>query len=242
MPTSWPAAPTPLSIEPGWAHVFRLRLNLPGETLSALRSVLDPAEQARAARYRVEGKRREYVAARGQMRSVLAAYVGCNPAGLHFDASPHGKPFLPGAGLRFNLSHTDGLALLAVTNGQEVGIDLESTHRQVEGDTLAERFFSPSEVEALRALPPEQHLTGFLNGWTRKEAYIKARGLGLALPLDSFSVTLKPGAPARLTAPDPGWVLYPLDPGPGYIAALVVEGALSGIRCWSWGAAPEPEN
>jgi 4'-phosphopantetheinyl transferase len=105
---------------------------------------------------------------------------------------------------------------------------------------MAERFFSPAEVRMLRAVPAEQQQEAFLNCWTRKEAYIKARGLGLSLDLSLFDVSLIPGAPAALLATreegqdSSDWSLYALTPGPGYIAALAVKGHPASITCWQW--------
>lgn len=228
----WPAPPCPLRLEPGWAHIFRFRLDLDAARLAALGRLLNAEEQARAARYIPEDARRSFIAARGMMRTLLGAYQGQPPESLRFTLNPQGKPAQPGSGLCFNLSHSAGLGLLAVTAGQEVGVDLESTRRPVEIENIARRFFAPQETAALLALPAAEQVRAFFTIWTRKEAYIKARGQGLSIPLDSFTVNT--GMPPRLTVPDPGWTIHYIPTGPDYAAALVVQGELQGLRLWDW--------
>ena len=236
----WPDPPESLALEPGWVHVFSFRLELAGERLEALRRSLSADEQARAARYLREPDGRHFIAARGQLREILSAYTGIPPAGLRFTYTPQGKPALAedaprlAGELRFNLSHSAGLGLLAVAAGREVGVDLEWSGREVDDAAISTRFFAPGEIATLRALPEPDRRQGFFNAWTRKEAYLKATGLGLALPLDSFSVSLVPGDPPRLDAPQGGWSLYALDPAPGYTAALAVAEPVDGVRCWRW--------
>ena len=232
---SWMPAPTPAVLEPGWAHIFRLSLDLPSTRLQALHVLLNSTEQERAARYHFDIDRQRFTAARGQLREILAAYLNRPAQSLAFDYNPQGKPSLPETGLRFNLSHTQGIGLLAVTDGQEAGIDVEGINRRVDSPGIVRRFFAPAEVDALFALPEAQRQRAFFDCWTRKEAYIKARGLGLSIPLDSFEVGLEPGIPPTLRAPDPGWYIYAIDPGPNFTAALVVEGAIQGMRYWDWG-------
>lgn len=229
----WPAPPAAPALEPGWVHVFCLRLDLPSARLAGLRGSLSPDELGRASRYRRAADGQHFIAARGQMREILAAYTGVAPASLRFSYNPHGKPALAGGEPRFNLSHSAGLGLLAVALNQEVGVDIERLDRVVDYANIAARFFAPEEAAALRALPAASQARGFYNGWTRKEAYIKARGQGLAIPLDSFTVSLAPGEPPRLDGPS-GASLYALEPGPGYAAALVVLGPVRGLRCWTW--------
>ncbi|MBN2307593.1 MAG: 4'-phosphopantetheinyl transferase superfamily protein, partial [Candidatus Hydrogenedentes bacterium] len=146
-------------------------------------------------------------------------------------------------GLRFNVSHSGALALVAATRGRAIGVDIEQVHERAAAMGIARRFFSREEVAALRALPAEARRVGFLNCWTRKEAYIKAKGQGLSLPLDKFSVTLAPGDPPALlrTQDDPAeagrWALHAIDAGPGYVAAVAVEGHGLRIEVIDWGAA-----
>ncbi len=158
---------------------------------------------------------------------------------MRFAYTTYGKPLLAdetgASGLRFNLTHSHGLALLAVTRGREIGVDVERIRDNLEGEKLAERFFSPREVAALRSLPPELRREAFFHCWTRKEAYIKAVGKGLSLPLDQFDVTLHPGEPAALLATRHDseeaqrWSMRSLAPGEGYVGALARRGAFLAV-------------
>lgn len=223
-----------LTPEPGGAHVFRLRLDLAPAQLAPLSALLDEAERARAARYLPENSRRQFTAARGQMRQVLGALLHRSPQDLRVTTGAYGKPALAGDALRFNLSHSGGLALLAVTLNQDAGVDIEAATRKVDFEKLAPRFFAPAEAAALAALPSEQQPAAFFKIWTRKEAYIKACGVGLALPLHSFTVSLDD--PPSLSVP--GWSIRALDPGPTYTGALVVAGQILSLHTWDWPAPP----
>ena len=144
MTTPWPDPPAQLQTEPGWAHVFFLDLDLPAARLDALAALLSSDETARARRFRSPRDGQTFTAAHGQMRQVLSAYLGTPPAELHFAANAYGKPSLdPPSSLAFNLSHSGSAALLAVTFGQEVGVDLERFNRPVDLANIARRFFSP---------------------------------------------------------------------------------------------------
>lgn len=237
-PSRWVPRPRKLAPEPGWAHIFRLQLDLAPGQLETLAGHLSADEHARAERFLRTVDQQRFIAARGQLRVILAAYLETHPAMLRFTYNDQGKPSLAEAeppfkaALRFNLSHSQGLGLLAVTFGQEVGVDVERLDREVDYANIARRFFAPSEVTEFFAFPPDERPRAFCTGWTRKEAYIKARGMGMAFALDGVEASLDPHAPARLSAPAPGWSLHNLDPGEGFVAALVVEGEIQGLRCW----------
>ncbi|MFB3778957.1 MAG: 4'-phosphopantetheinyl transferase superfamily protein [Bryobacteraceae bacterium] len=219
-------------------------MDLPRPEVGRLRETLSPDELDRAARLRVPQVQLRFTAGRAILRDILSRYLCCTPSAISFGYREHGKPFLlpipGGERLRFNLSHSNGLALYAVSLAAEIGIDLEQVRQDRDHEKLARRFFAPQEAEALRALPPEQRVAAFFDGWTRKEAYLKARGEGLAIPLASFEVSLDPGRPAELLSvqDDPGeterWSLLALDPGAGFAAALAVEGHPAEIRLWQW--------
>lgn len=154
-------------------------------------TLLSPDEHERAARFYYDADRARFVIARAMARTMLSRYVPLEPVRWRIRIDEYGRPELeelpPGApDLRFNVSHTDGLVACAVTVGREVGVDVENIHRRLTHD-VAERFFSPQETADLRALPREEQATAFFDYWTLKEAYIKARGLGLALPLGQFT-------------------------------------------------------
>ncbi|HMF12553.1 MAG TPA: 4'-phosphopantetheinyl transferase superfamily protein, partial [Gemmataceae bacterium] len=222
-------------------HVWRISLEIGDTILARLRETLAEDERRRADRYHFEKDRRHFLAGRGSLRAILAHYLERHPQAVRFVYTNYGKPQLTDdTSLRFNLTHSHGLALLAVTQGREIGVDLERIRDNLEGEQLAERFFSPREVAALRALSPELRREAFFHCWTRKEAYIKANGKGLSLPLDQFDVTLRPGEPAALLAtqhaPDEArrWSMRHLVPDEGYVGALVVEGHSWRLWCGDW--------
>ncbi|MDQ4075086.1 MAG: 4'-phosphopantetheinyl transferase superfamily protein [Chloroflexota bacterium] len=225
-------------------HVWRASLDLPLPRVVELRRVLATEEMERADRFIFERDRRHFTVARGILRLLLGRYLGRAPDTLQFQYSAYGKPALAGRperhNLHFNLSHSGSLVLYAVTRDREVGVDVEQSTRDVDHEQLARRFFSSIENAALGALPPHQRPEAFFHCWTRKEAYIKAIGEGLSFPLDQFDVSLVPSEPARLLGNrrDPEevtrWSLRRLLPGPGYVAALVVEGHDWQLSCWQW--------
>lgn len=204
-------------------------------------AVLSPDELGRAARFRFEQDSRHFVAARGWLRTVLARYLDTSPADLRFDYGAHGKPVLSkGCDLRFNLSHSHDIALLAVTKRRELGIDVEFIKESILGPEIAECCFSAAEIAELRALPREQQRAAFFAGWTRKESYIKGTGAGLFGPLDRFTVSLAPNeSHVSLRVHDDEreaarWTLCSLHLGEGYAGALAVEGSDWRLRCFNW--------
>jgi 4'-phosphopantetheinyl transferase len=233
-----------LTLSSAEVHVWRAALDPAASCVEQLQRLLSADELQRAARFHFSRDRRRFIVARGVLRDILSRYLSVPPAALEFCYSPYGKPALAdGAiekGLRFNISHAHEMALFAVTCGHEVGVDIEYLHRTIACEEIAERFFSPRECASLRAVPEELKYQAFFNCWTRKEAYIKAHGEGLSLPLDQFDVSLAPGEPAALLATrgDPHdawrWSLQALTPGAGYVAALVVEGQARPLTCWQW--------
>jgi 4'-phosphopantetheinyl transferase len=189
-------------------HVWRVRLDPPGEMRDAW-ELLNDEERGRARRFVQEHHRRRFVAAHAGLRRILAGYIAQDPRALRFASGPNGKPALTNtdaAGTRprleFNLSHSADLALVAVAWERPVGVDLEQWERDMDHLELAERFFSPVERESLRSLAARHDdlVHGFFAAWSRKEAYLKARGEGVTRGLHHFDVTLAPGEPARLLA------------------------------------------
>jgi 4'-phosphopantetheinyl transferase len=212
-------------------HVWRVHLDRTERDRAALSEVLSPDERARAARFRFPVDQARFAVARGALRLILARYAGVAAESLRFRTNEYGKPALGGGtDLRFNISHSHALGLVAVACGREVGVDVERVRADVETLQIAGHYFSPNEVAALTALPSELAVRGFYTCWTRKEAYIKAIGKGLSQALDSFDVSLEPGSPAALLAcrDDPTevdrWSMQALHPGPGYVGALAVDG------------------
>jgi 4'-phosphopantetheinyl transferase len=215
-------------------HVWTVALERPESDVRRMARLLSADETERAERFRIERVRRRFVVCRGALRLILARYTGDAPDRLRFAYGAHGKPGLapsPGSDLRFNVSHSDGIALCAVARGREIGVDVERLRPLPRAERIAERFFSLPERAALRGLPEEQRLEAFFTCWTRKEAYIKARGDGLAHPLDQFVVSVVSSEPARLSAVGDrdarevaGWSLDGLPAEPGYVAALAAHG------------------
>jgi 4'-phosphopantetheinyl transferase len=213
-------------------HVWQVSHKSMTPHLAQFRSLLSADETQRANRFRFDKNRNEFTIARGLLRAMLSKYLSCTPATIRFQFSSKGKPSLAqrdSAGLQFNVAHSGDLILLAFVQGRRLGVDVEQVRTDFATDEIAERFFSPAERKALRALQPAQRYEAFFRCWTRKEAYIKATGDGLSLSLDQFDVTLLPGEPARLLATRPEaaeaqrWTMYHLNVEPGFAAALVCE-------------------
>jgi phosphopantetheinyl transferase len=168
-----------------------------------MRTILNPEETARADRFFMDVHRNRFIAGRALLRDLLAGYLGQPPEAIRFVYNEWGKPALaPGFAardLRFNLSHSQDLAMYAFVLERDVGVDLEMIRAEVANERVAENFFSPSEVATLRALPLEHQAEGFFNCWTRKEAYVKVRGQGLSIELKSFDISLIPGQRRRFS-------------------------------------------
>jgi 4'-phosphopantetheinyl transferase len=229
-----------IGLEGADVHVWTACLDDLSE--AALRAPLPADERARAGRFHFERDQRRFVAGRGLLRVLLGRYLEADPASLRFGYGPQGKPFLEEYGdLRFNVSHSGGLALLAFTHGREVGVDVERERPLPEWKDIAGRYFSAWEATELGRLPADERGAAFFRCWTRKEAFIKATGEGLSRPLDAFCVSLAPGEPARLrrVVGEPEAVrrfrLEDLRPAPGFAGALAVEGESRRIvrRTWS---------
>lgn len=206
-------------------HVVRLCLD---DTIDGAIDLLDGDERNRAARFTFDQDRRRFIASHAGTRLVLARCLGRAAESLRFSVGPFGKPRLvdPPQDVRFNLSHAGERALLATTLGQEIGVDLEA-HRAIEVIELAQTFFGPREIEALKMLPEPERVSAFFRCWTRKEAFIKALGQGLSFPLDGFEVSVQDDGSSQLlcacaAAPDAlrRWRIVALDAEPGYAAAL----------------------
>jgi 4'-phosphopantetheinyl transferase len=225
-----------------------MSLDQPLGVVARLRRLLAPDEQLRADRFHFEIDRQRFSVARGGLRTILSRYVRARPEKIQFAYDAHGKPRLvpsqPTNPLKFNLAHSGGIALCAVTRLGDIGVDVERIRPEFAGEDIARRFFSASEVARLEQLPAETRQTAFFNCWTRKEAFLKATGVGLSLPLDQFDVTLAPGEPAALvrTAWDENepafWSLASIDVGAGHAAAVAIRTAerpsgriASGRRC-----------
>ena len=224
--------------------MWRASLEMPTSGIAHLQHVLVQEELERARRFYFEDDRRKWIVAHGLLRSLLGQYLKCNPRSLHFTTNHYGKPLLVspvgGKRLQFNLSHSGNLVLFAFAYESEVGVDVEQMRADIDYRELAARYFSVRECTAFEALSADLQQEAFFLCWSRKEAYVKARGKGLSLPLDQFDVSLVPDEPVRLfgSREEPQaverWSLYDLFPARGYAGALSIEGPSWQVRCWQW--------
>lgn len=243
-----PRAAAGLELPAGVVHVWAVPLDPPAARVEQLGRFLSEDEWERARRFRFDKHRRQYVVGRGALRSLLGAYVGLQPGEVRFTYGPRGKPFLAppldqrggGGALQFNLTNSDELALVGFVRGVEIGVDVEYLKPMPDAEQIAERFFSESERVVLRGLPADRKEEAFFNCWTRKEAYLKAVGEGLAAPLDSFDVTLAPGeAPCMLSLEGDReraarWFFRHFRPAVDYIGALAIEGGEWQVETFSF--------
>ncbi len=207
-------------------HIWKIPLTISDSHFNLFFSLLNAEEQIRAQRFYFDKDRRAYVAVRGHLRWLLGRYLAQSPVHFTFEYNAHGKPFLPDEKIHFNVSHSKQLGLIAFDPSEEIGVDIEWMRPDFGGLKIAKRFFSEQEVKELEQLDAKEQKNGFFNGWSRKEAYIKARGKGLAIPLSQFSVQLSPNKPCNLlsTAHDPQGVkryrLKEIKTDPEYAAAV----------------------
>ncbi len=226
-PLSWPR------LSDDEIHVWCVELAAAGE-VAALAACLSADERERGRGLLTGTHQRRFGVARAMLRRLLGRYLGQAPGALAFARGAHGKPFLQEGTLHFNVSHSHELALYAIARNREVGVDVEWMRPQVAHEQIAARFFSLEEQEVLAQLPAAERRAAFYNIWTRKEAYVKARGDGIAAGLGSFAVSL--GAEAALLRSDEGgrWKLVALEPADGYAAALCGAGVDWQMRCLHW--------
>jgi 4'-phosphopantetheinyl transferase len=225
-------------------HLWQIQLANQEWGLQYLRSLLSPDEVQRADRFYFEKHKRRFIVARAATRVILATYVGRAPHELAFSYGAKGKPELSlpqnSPKVQFNLSHSEDLALLAVTLQHRVGVDIEFIKHDLAIDEIATRCFSEVEIKILRALPQAERTKSFYSWWTRKEAFIKAIGKGLSIPLESFSVNTGPNIIPSLSWVDlepeeiSNWQVHDISAPHGYAAALVVEGRGHDLRQWRW--------
>lgn len=237
---AWNPPPPEVSLPAHELHVWQAVTDQPDVVVHRLRSTLSPDELARADRFYFERDRRRYIVGRGVLRNLLGAYVHQSPDQIVFNYNVYGKP-AGAAALHFNVAHSHERVLFAFTAQAPVGIDVEYVLRVVNDmDLLAERFFAPEENEVYRALPEVEKRAAFFRCWTRKEAYIKALGIGLSHPLDRFVVSLAPDRPAALLSSidDPQamqrWLVIHLEPHSDYVGAIALESRSAQLMCWKW--------
>jgi len=238
----WPVPRVRPTLKVDEVHVWAASLEQPAAGVRALESLLSLRELNRAERFRDEGHRRRYVVAHGILRRVLASYRQADPRTLRFTIGESGKPALSDergpTALRFNLSHTEDLALIAVTLGREIGVDVERVRPISELDSIVESYFTSRERDTLRTMEDTARRDAFYRCWTRKESYAKATGGDLSVALGGFDTMLSSG-PADLPAlgaprDAAGWNLHELLPADGYVGAVAIDGSVSRLLSWRW--------
>jgi 4'-phosphopantetheinyl transferase len=240
--TTWSTPPAEYALLEDEVHVWRATLHWPSALGEPMVRLLSPDEREKMASFYFEQDRLRYLVGRVAVRTLLGRLSGAPASDLRFEYSAFGKPSLAGRKpqFQFNISHSADIVVIALARGRAVGIDVECIRSRVAIMPIAARYFSVKEYETLANLDSATQLGAFFVCWTRKEAYLKARGDGLQLPLNRFEVDFRPGEEPRLTAnlDDPReltrWSLRELDVGQDYKAALAAEGSNWRLKCWDW--------
>jgi 4'-phosphopantetheinyl transferase len=220
------------------AHVIRIPLDRSGDG-AALLDVLDAGERSRAARFINPHDRRRYIVAHAMMRTMLGRYLGVAAAALRFESAPAGKPRILGSTVEFSLSHSGERALLAMTGGGAIGVDIEAIDAMV-AERVSHRSLSAAEQEALMAIDSDLRVPAFFRCWTRKESFVKAIGEGLRFPLNRFDVAVGEHVGNALLRCDVAsiradeWRVLPLATEAGYAAAVTVTSGVAHV--WQWDA------
>jgi 4'-phosphopantetheinyl transferase len=224
-------------------HIWRASLEMDSASLQRFERVLAEDERVRSERFIFDRDRNRFIAARGFLRDVLGRYLRRPPQAIDFVYGARGKPAIASSEerlpIQFNLSHAHGLALIGITRKREIGIDVELIRPDFASQEIAKRYFSPKDIDRLNKIPGERRTEAFFLCWTRKEAYIKAKGDGLHIPLDSFDVSLAPGEPAQLFSADESrWRIEAFVPSivpeQRYAGAIVAEGKDWTARYFDW--------
>ena len=239
--------PPPLST--GAAHVWRAFLDKSEKVLNHLLSVLSIEERQQANRFVQAEHRRRFIVAHAALREILSCYLNLAPENIVFIHNAHGKPYLPPSveittatpNIQFNMSHSNEVALIAVTRDHEIGIDVQYMKSEIDLEGIAQRFFAPEESRQLIGMPESEKKEAFYRGWTRKEAYTKAIGAGLSFSLSRFVVTLEAEVGmAALRQVDHSaqqvaqWSLGSLHPFQDYAVALAVFGKITDVQYFEW--------
>jgi 4'-phosphopantetheinyl transferase len=233
------------ALQAGDVDVWYVDLAVDAAAVRRLAAVLAEDDRARAGRFKFERDARRFVVARSALRALLGRYLGLAPRDVRFTYGTHAKPALdaPHARLGFNLSHSGEVAVVAAGWDRAVGVDVELLRALPDLAAVAARSFAPRELAVLNALPETERVAAFFRCWTRKEAFIKATGQGLAQGLDTFTVSLAPDEPACFlhidgdAGPLARWTLHELRPPEGYTGALAVDGAVRAVHGRAWTAA-----
>lgn len=235
--------PSSITLPNDEVHLWRVDLDATRLEQGRWQEILSPEESARAARFRFPVDRQRYAVTRAALRIILAGYLAVDHRNIHFTYSAREKPLLglpyENSGVTFNVAHSGTVSLLAFTRKKQIGVDVEQLRRNFELEAIARRFFSAREQQQIFAMTPEDRFAAFFRCWTRKEAYIKATGDGLSLPLCDFDVSIRAeeGNALLATRPDISeasrWLLREVAAGPGYVGALCVEGRDWTLKDWT---------
>jgi 4'-phosphopantetheinyl transferase len=232
----------PLSLPEDEVQLWRVDLEAIRADESRWQELLSADEATRASRFHFPIDRQHFVASRALLRTILAGYLCTHANDLTFSYSAKQKPSLGSphatSGITFNLSHSGGIALYAFSHGRDLGVDVERVRADFDVEAIGRRFFSAHEQRQLFDLPSAERADAFFRCWTRKEAYVKATGDGLSLPLSQFDVSLEPGKTNALVATRPDsseaerWLLREVSAGSGYTAALCADGQDWKLKDW----------
>ncbi len=237
-----------LKIENDEVHIWLASLNAGRPSTEGLEKILSEDEIKRAEKFYFKKDRNHFVACRCILRNILSLYLDIPAGDIKFSYNTYGKPSVPEKKIFFNLSNSYGLAIYGITCNKEIGIDIEHIPEDFSWEEIVEQFFSKKEIMELYKTPCDMRKKAFFNCWTRKEAYIKAKGMGLSIPLDSFDVSLMPGEPVKLLEvrgkreEKSPWFLKEILINNNYVSALAVEGYNLTFKYWKWNLITESDH
>jgi 4'-phosphopantetheinyl transferase len=244
MKPSWNIPPTQPLLLGENVHVWQAKIDLPSKGVQNLKKNLSIDERIKAERFRFDRDKNQFIAARGILRLILTYYLSVEPGAVRFCYDKNGKPRLHNefgkTGIKFNVSHSEGLAVYVFTRGHEVGVDVECMREISEMEQIIEQLFSAKERVVFNALPISEKRETFFNWWTRKEAFTKATGNGLSHPLDRFDALLAGGKTGEslgilgCAQECQGWSIFDMTPAEEFAGAVVVEGKDWDVQCWQW--------
>jgi 4'-phosphopantetheinyl transferase len=235
----WLPAATPPALADNELHVWRASLDLFPLVLQRVERTLDAHEKKRAEKFLVPQARERFVVARGILRELLGTYLGLDAGKVTLSYGPQGKPSLSpehNSKIGFSVSHSHGMGLFVFARSHEVGVDIEQVRTDFRGLETACHFFSEEEIAGLAKLPPKLADEAFFGCWTRKEAYVKARGQGLSIPLRSFTVRFAEREQLLWDESGARWSCYSVEPEAGFAGAVVAAGENWRLKYWEWTA------
>lgn len=242
--TLWNFTSSVTPLIPRTIHIWQTNLDVTPKQITHLQDTLSIEESQRATRFKFPHLQQRFIAAKGILRILLGKYLNQLPGSIKFSYGSYGKPELDPqlfstSSLQFNQSDSKSFALYAFTKQHPIGVDIECIRTDIEAFSLAKRFFSPSEIVALKNQPAEQQITAFFRIWTRKEAFIKAVGEGLSFPLNEFEVNLDEESAKLLSIRTNAmvaaqWTLLTLKPSSGYIGAVAVEDKIDQVKLFNY--------